>query len=167
MIIWLPAIILKPIIISMIFTYIKNKHDKYVFYNNMYYRIILTVILTCIAVGLSIVLIVRNYAAPVEIEKIQNQRIAIESKLESGFYADSFGILDKTIINDIYEYNNTVIDKTRYIDNFWVGPFYPKAYKVLETIDYDIVNDYARLVEEKEPVQPETATPSEVENNET
>jgi len=71
--------------------------------------------------------------------KFQNYRQSIEYKLNSGLYEDEFGVYDKEIINEIRHYNECVINRQRYIGNFWVGIFNPNDFSELEIIDYDIV----------------------------
>jgi len=71
--------------------------------------------------------------------EFQNYRQSIEYKLDSGLYEDEFGVNDKEIINEIRFYNECVINRQRYIGNFWIGIFNPDDFAELEIIDYDIV----------------------------
>ena len=61
---------------------------------------------------------------------------ALTYKLESGACVDEFGLLSKSVIDEIQEWNEDVAYYQSMQDNFWVGIFYPNVYDQFETIEY-------------------------------
>jgi len=106
-------------------------------------------IMVCAGIALLIMIPVAigaHAAVDGDLKEFNNYRTAIVLKLESGLYADEFGIYDKEIVNEIRYYNECVINKQRYIDNFWIGVFKPNKYAELTLIDYEIATSANRLI---------------------
>ena len=62
---------------------------------------------------------------------------AITYKVESGACRDEFGLLNKEVIDEIQEWNESIIYNQKMQNDFWVGVFYPNVYDQFETIDYE------------------------------
>ena len=95
-----------------------------------------SVICGIIAVIMLIGIIFANTNLEGQIELLQEEKTAIEYKIDSGLFTDKFDIQDKNIVDEVFAYNSKIIEGKRLQHNFWVGIFYPDIYDVLETIDY-------------------------------
>ena len=65
---------------------------------------------------------------------------ALTYKLESGACGDEFGLLSKSVIDEIQDWNEDVVSYKAIQDSFWVGIFYPNVFDQFETIDYNEYN---------------------------
>lgn len=98
--------------------------------------IISVVVLICM-----IVVIIINYsvADPMVASNMERYQ-ALTYKLESGVCRDELGLLSKSVIDEIQEWNEEVVSYKVKQDNFWVGIFYPNVFDQFETIDYNNYN---------------------------
>lgn len=62
---------------------------------------------------------------------------AIKYKVTSDACRDEFGLLSKSVIDEVQAWNGSIRYYQSMQDNFWFGIFYPDIYDQLETIDYD------------------------------
>lgn len=67
----------------------------------------------------------------------QERYKALSYKLESGACRDEFGLLNKSVIDEIQEWNESVARNKRMQRDFWLGIYIPNIYDNFETIDYD------------------------------
>jgi hypothetical protein len=65
---------------------------------------------------------------------------ALTYKIESDAYRDEFGLLNKSVIDEVQKWNEDVVYYKAIQDDFWVGIFYPNVYDEFETIDYESYN---------------------------
>ena len=84
-----------------------------------------------------ILVIICNYI-PVESYVASNQERynALIFKLENEEVRDEFGLINKSLIDQVQHWNEDVIYHHKIEKNFWVGIFYPNIYDQFETIDY-------------------------------
>lgn len=103
------------------------------------------VMIGLIALGVSGILIICMVAmlfyqyinADAVSEKNKETYRAIEYKVASDACRDEFGLLSKSVIDEVQAWNEYVRYYQSMQDNFWFGIFYPDIYDQLETIDYD------------------------------
>lgn len=62
---------------------------------------------------------------------------AIEYKIESKIYYDSFGIKDQDIVDQISNWNEDLVFNQTYQRDFWVGIFIPNIYDEFKLFTYD------------------------------
>ena len=94
--------------------------------------------LSVIVIFIMLALIISNHCG-VDAQVAKNQEIyeALNYKLESGACRDEFGLLNKSIIDEIQDWNEDVVYYQNIQDNFWLGIFYPDVFDQFETIDYE------------------------------
>ena len=66
----------------------------------------------------------------------QETHKALTYKLESGACRDELGLLSKSVIDEIQDWNESIVRKKNFQKDFWIGIFYPNIYDEFETIDY-------------------------------
>ena len=116
-------------------------HDKHpiLYYNNGAMAItgtILTIISAMVIVGMLCGISTNYISANADLAKYQETYKALTYKLESEACRDEFGLLNKTIIDEIQDWNESIVRKKNFQKDFWVGIFYPNIYDELKTIDY-------------------------------
>ena len=79
---------------------------------------------------------ITHISANADLAKYQETHKALTYKLESGACRDEFGLLNKTIIDEIQDLNENIVRGKSFQKDFWVGIFYPNIYDELKTIDY-------------------------------
>ncbi len=62
---------------------------------------------------------------------------ALTYKMESAEYRDEFGLLNKSVVDEIQEWNEDVVYKKAIQRDFWCGIFHPNIYDEFETIEYE------------------------------
>ncbi len=67
---------------------------------------------------------------------LKEREIALTYKLESGACRDEFGLLSKSVIDEIQNWNESIVRKKNLQNNFWSGIFYADIYDGFEPIDY-------------------------------
>ena len=71
-----------------------------------------------------------------ELAVLREREYAIVYKLESGACIDEFGLLSKTVIDEVQDWNEVIIKEKKLQRNFWIGIFHANIYDEFETIDY-------------------------------
>lgn len=88
-----------------------------------------------------LVVMLSNYCTADSVVAINIERHkALTYKLESGACRDELGLLSKSVIDEIQEWNENVVAYKAKQDSFWVGIFYPNVFDQFETIDYNNYN---------------------------
>ena len=90
-----------------------------------------------IAAVMLVVIIVSNVGIDAQIERHKARYEALTYKLESDAYRDGFGILNKSVIDEIQDWNEDLVYYKVIQDDFWLGIFHPNIYDEFETIDYE------------------------------
>ena len=90
---------------------------------------------------LMLVVMLVNYSTADSTVAINIERHkALTYKLESGACRDEFGLLNKSVVDEIQEWNEDVVSYKAKQDSFWIGIFYPNVFDQFETIDYNKYN---------------------------
>ena len=71
------------------------------------------------------------------VDRLQERYEAITYKVESGACRDELGLLSKEVIDEIQDWNETIVANKRLQNDYWLGIFVPNIYDQFETIDYD------------------------------
>lgn len=77
-----------------------------------------------------------HWRSEAELAILRERENALVYKVESGACRDDFGLLNKSVIDEIQEWNETIVKNKKLQNNFWLGIFYPDIYDEFETIDY-------------------------------
>jgi hypothetical protein len=105
--------------------------------------IISIVIVLCMVIGICI-----NHNEEIMlVDTYRQQYQALVYKLETDTCRDELGLLSKTVIDEIQNWNTDLAYKKNVQDNFWVGIFYPNIYDEFEFIDY---NNYNKQLNDKD-----------------
>lgn len=82
-----------------------------------------------------------NYAtAPATVARYNETYKALVYKIESGACRDELGLLNKSVIDEIQLWNETIATKQAQQREFWTGIFTPNVYDQFKTIDYTTYN---------------------------
>lgn len=99
---------------------------------------------TVISIVVVLIMLVVVIAGHVDTEAKVKQNIerynALNYKVTSGACRDELGLLSKSVIDEIQDWNEDVIYYQTVQDNFWIGIFYPNVFDQFETIDYENYN---------------------------
>lgn len=96
-----------------------------------------TVAVSGIIMAIMVIVLVSNYiGVNAQVEKSKERYNAITYKVESGACRDEFGLLNKEVIDDIQDWNESITYNKNIQEDFWVGIFIPNVYDQFETIDY-------------------------------
>ena len=91
-----------------------------------------------IAIIVMAILLCINYStADADIARNEEIYRALTYKVESEACKDEFGLLSKEVIDEIQEWNESVLHYQKMQDNFWIGIFYPDVFDQFKTIDYN------------------------------
>lgn len=94
--------------------------------------------ISAIAVMVMVICILTSQCgADAQLEEHKARYEALTYKIESDAYRDEFGLLNKSVIDEVQKWNEDVTYCKAIQDDFWVGIFYPNIYDELETIDYE------------------------------
>jgi hypothetical protein len=74
------------------------------------------------------------------IEEKKETYKAIEYKFTSDACDDKFGLISKTVIDEVQNWNEYIKYRQKIQDDFWIGIFYPNIYDQFETINYENYN---------------------------
>lgn len=96
----------------------------------------MAVISALVVLGMLLGISITHISANADLAKHQETYKALTYKLESGACRDKLGLLNKTIIDEIQDWNENIVRKKSFQKDFWVGIFYPNIYDEFETIDY-------------------------------
>ena len=120
--------------------YEKNKLFDFLYDNDEPFKIIggiMTIIGALVMVIMITIMSCNFIGVDARVEQSKEIYKAITYKVESGACRDEFGLLNKEVIDEIQEWNESVIYGQKMQNDFWVGIFYPNVYDQFETIDYE------------------------------
>lgn len=117
----------------------ENKLREFLYQNN--YTIESSGWITVVISGIIMVIMVIVFACSyiginAQVEKTKEQYNAITYKVESGACRDEFGLLNKEVIDEIQDWNESITYYKNIQKDFLVGIFVPNVYDQFETIDY-------------------------------
>lgn len=96
-----------------------------------------TLIATVVFIGMLFIVLIAHTDVEGYLEANRERYDALVYKVESTTCRDEFGFLNKEVIDEVQEWNESVrANKARQKD-LWVGIFYPNIYDEFETIDYN------------------------------
>ena len=96
-----------------------------------------TVVVSEIIMVIMIIFLACNYiGVNAQVEKSKERYNAITYKVESGACRDEFGLLNKEVIDEIQDWNESITYYKNIQKDFWVGIFVPNVYDQFKTIDY-------------------------------
>lgn len=98
--------------------------------------IITTIIFAIIVFIMGIFIGIEHNEAQANLAVLQEREIALVYKLESGACRDEFGLLSKSVIDEIQNWNESIVRKKNLQNNFWSGIFYADIYDGFNPIDY-------------------------------
>lgn len=97
----------------------------------------ITIAVSGIIMVIMIIIFACNYiGVKAQVEKNKEQYNAITYKVESGACRDEFGLLNKEVIDEIQDWNESITYYKNLQEDFWAGIFIPNVYEQFETIDY-------------------------------
>lgn len=98
--------------------------------------VVATVVSALIIFGMLCGISITYISANADLAKYQETHKALTYKLESGACRDELGLLSKSVIDEIQDWNESIVRKKNFQKDFWIGIFYPNIYDEFETIDY-------------------------------
>ena len=116
----------------------RDKH-KFLYYHDEGITctgVVATVISAVVIFGMLCGICTTHIPANADLAKYQETHKALTYKLESGACRDELGLLSKSVIDEIQDWNESVVRKKNFQKDFWIGIFYPNIYDEFETIDY-------------------------------
>lgn len=115
-----------------------NKHHWLWYYDSELTTagVITTAFTTLVLVIMSLCILESHWGSEAEFAVLRERENALVYKVESGACRDDFGLLNKSVIDEIQEWNETIVKNKKLQNNFWLGIFYPDIYDEFETIDY-------------------------------
>ena len=145
MLFWIFVIIL---LISIGLIIVGNKYweketHRFLYYHDddiKYTGVALTVISAVIVVGMLIGICGTQIFSKADSARHEETYKALTYKLESGACRDEFGLLSKSVVDEIQCWNEDVVSKQKMQNNFWVGIFVPDIYDEFKTIEYTNYN---------------------------
>lgn len=117
----------------------ENKLRKFLYQNDDTIEISgrITAMVSGIMVVIMIIFFACNYiGVNAQVEKSKERYNAITYKVESGACRDEFGLLNKEVIDEIQDWNESITYYKNIQKDFWIGIFVPNVYDQFETIDY-------------------------------
>lgn len=97
----------------------------------------ITVVASGIIMAVMVIILAYNYTGVnAQVEKSKERYNAITYKVESGACRDEFGLLNKEVIDEIQDWNESITYNKNIQEDFWVGIFIPNVYDQFEIIDY-------------------------------
>ena len=98
---------------------------------------LITITAGIVAIVMLCCIISANVGADAQIESHKARYEALIYKIESDAYRDEFGVVNKSVIDEIQDWNEDLAYNKEIQDDFWLGIFYPNIYDDFETIDYE------------------------------
>ena len=93
--------------------------------------------LSTIAVGSMLFVIITNHVtAPATVACYNETYKALTYKLESKACRDEFGLLSKSVVDEVQKWNENIATKKHQQSNSWIGIFVPNIYDQFNTIDF-------------------------------
>lgn len=117
----------------------ENKVRKFLYQNNDTIKNSgwVTVVVSGFIMAIMIIVFVSNYIGiNAQVEKTKERYNAITYKVESGACRDEFSLLNKEVIDEIQDWNESITYHKNIQKDFWIGIFIPNVYDQFETIDY-------------------------------
>lgn len=141
MIFWIFVILLVVGIGCLVISNISWDRDKHYFLYmhddkfELYGGIVMFV--SAVVLVIMLVFIVGNHiTAGADVASNTEKYKALTYKLESGACVDEFGLLSKSVIDEIQDWNEDVAYRKNVQEDFWVGIFFPNVFDQFEIIDY-------------------------------
>ena len=97
---------------------------------------IIAVISGIAVIVMLIVIIISHSAVDAQLACHRERFEALTYKVESTEYRDEFGLLNKSVVNEIQEWNEDLVYNKAIQRDFWLGIFHPNIYDEFETIEY-------------------------------
>lgn len=96
-----------------------------------------SVIFGIITLVMLVCIIANNFGLDAQIASHKARYEALTYKITADSYRDCFGILNKSVIDEVQDWNEDVVYYKNIQDDFWVGIFYQNIYDEFETIEYE------------------------------
>ena len=115
-----------------------TKFERFCYQNKEYISIPGAIIITAIIVlsGMTVGIIAETIQADALKASYTETYNSLIYKMESTTCRDEFGFLNKEVIDEVTEWNETISYNKIAQDNIWVGCFTPNIYDDFELIDY-------------------------------
>ena len=98
----------------------------------------LTTLLSGIVVVIMILVLACNHVEMnAKVDSFHERYDALEYKISSEEYRDEFGLINKSVIDEVQHWNEDLAYYKRIQNDFWIGIFYPNIFDQFETIDYN------------------------------
>lgn len=98
--------------------------------------VVISVIMAIVVLIMGLFIFAEHNAADANLAALREKEVALTYKLESGACRDEFGLLSKSVIDEIQDWNVSIARKKNLQNNFWSGIFYADIYNEFESIDY-------------------------------
>lgn len=115
-----------------------DKHP-WLYYNDDTIDIIgfaLTIVMVVVLLIMGTFIFIEHNESESKLAILREREIALTYKLESGSCRDEFGLLSKSVIDEIQNWNEECVRLKNLQNNFWTGIFYADIYDEFEPIDY-------------------------------
>lgn len=90
--------------------------------------------------GIMLVIIIISYSLAPSYEAQNRVRYeTLKYKVETKEYRDEFGIINKSVLDEVQEWNEDLAGYKAMKENFWIGIFYPNNLDGLESIDISTI----------------------------
>ena len=98
--------------------------------------VVMSVIMAIVVLIMGLFIFAEHNTADANLAALREKEVALTYKLESGACRDEFGLLSKSVIDEIQDWNVSIARKKNLQNNFWSGIFYADIYNEFESIDY-------------------------------
>ena len=98
--------------------------------------VVISVIMAIAVLIMGLFIFTEHNTADANLAMLKERETALTYKLESGACRDEFGLLSKSVIDEIQDWNESIARKKNLQNNFWLGIFYADIYNEFESIDY-------------------------------
>lgn len=98
--------------------------------------VVISVIMAIVVLIMGLFIFAEHNTADANLAALREKEVALTYKLESGACRDEFGLLSKSVIDEIQNWNVSIARKKNLQNNFWLGIFYADIYNEFESIDY-------------------------------
>lgn len=115
------------------------KKQKFLYYHDGKFEFAgsITILISGLALFICVICLIGQFTGvEARLEQSRERYEAITYKVESGACRDEFGLLNKEVVDEIQEWNESVSYYKSVQKDFWIGVFYPNVYDEFETIDY-------------------------------
>lgn len=149
MLFWIALVFLALGIAAIVISHsFQRKADK-IRYNDEYFKIssiadnmlwcgiFIAVIAGILTLIMSIEIFVNAMCKDAEIRKYEERYAALNFKIESPSCKDEFGLLNKSVIDEVQRWNEDLAEGKAKQRNFWYGILVPNIYDQFDYIDYE------------------------------